>query len=93
MAMTGYLRRHNNGAHQRFEHARRHIEYATVKATLANWTDGAILLSGEHLPMETWLPRQALAPASQALIYRSARGSEIEIQVELKMALSKGLCG
>ena len=92
MSRSGYLRRkHSGGEHSRYEQARRNVEYATVKGLLANFTDGAILVSTEKLTIPAWVPRQALEPASRAMIYRKVRGDEIEVQVELKMAQEKGL--
>ncbi|HCE08741.1 MAG TPA: hypothetical protein DEQ40_09110 [Oxalobacteraceae bacterium] len=73
------------------DRAHTHVEFCTVKATLANITDGAVLLSNEALTAPVWVPRQALDAASRALIYRSARGQEVELRVELKLALSKEL--
>lgn len=80
--------RHHH-AHQ--DHVRRPDEHATVKATLANWTDGAVLLTSDKIVVPVWVPRRALDPASQALIFRTGRGAEIEIRVSLKLALDKGL--
>lgn len=73
------------------EHAYSPVEYATVKATVANLTDAAVLLSNDAVPMAVWVPRQALDGASRALLYRTTRGQEVELRIELKMALSKGL--
>lgn len=73
------------------EHAHSPTEYALVKAPLANITDGAVLLSNAAVTAAVWVPRAALDASSRALIYRSAREQEVELRVELKMALSKGL--
>ena len=73
------------------EHAFSPTEYALVKATLANITDGAVLLSNDSMTAPVWVPRQALDAASRALIYRSVRGQEVELRVELKLALQKEL--
>lgn len=73
------------------ENARPAIEYARVKARLANWTDGAVLLVNDKAPAPMWVPRRRLAPVSQALVYRHARGDEIEIEIELTTALEKRL--
>lgn len=77
--------------HYAREHAHMHVEYALVKAILANITDGAVLLSNDALTIPVWVPRQALDAMSRALIYRSVKEQEIELRVELKLALSKGL--
>lgn len=65
-------------------------EYAHVKATLAQVTDGAVLLAVED-KIPAWIPRTALDASSRALIYRSAKGAEVELAVEVPMALAKGI--
>lgn len=75
----------------RRDHAPRHIEYVTVKATMANWTDAAILITSEKLTTPAWVPRTALEPTCRAVAWRTLRGGNVELQIEIKMAESKGL--
>lgn len=67
-------------------------EFATVKATLAKRSDkGALLLTNEKLTVPVWVPPHALDSRGKIAAARAALKSEIEIGVELNMALSKGL--
>lgn len=72
------------------ENARGFKEYTRVKATLAQITDGAVLLAVED-KVPAWVPRGALDAASRALIHRSAKGSEVVLAVEVPMALAKNI--
>lgn len=75
----------------RQDHARPHVEYATVKATLAQRTESAILLSRDDLPMAVWVPLYALETYSKIQVLKAALKTEIELRIELHMAQVKGL--
>lgn len=67
-------------------------EFATVKATLANRSEkGALLLTNEKLTVPVWVPPHALDSRGKIAAARAPLKSEIEIGVELNMALQKGL--
>lgn len=72
------------------DHAKRETEYATVKATIVNLTQYAVLLRNEKCGA-AWVPKFALDPVSRALLHRSKREDEVELQVELDLALKKSL--
>lgn len=72
------------------DHARREVEYATVKATIVNFTEFAVLLSNEKSG-SAWVPKFTLDPASRAILHRKHRGDEVELQIELELALKKNL--
>ena len=71
------------------ENAQAHTEYATVAGTLAQKTDKAILLTSAEL--HAWVPLHQLDAASRVKIYRTERGADVSIQVELKFALAEKL--
>lgn len=74
------------------ENARRNVEYATVKATLANVSEkGAVLITNDKVTIPVWIPPQALDSRGRIAAARAPRNSEIEIGIELELALSKGL--
>lgn len=75
----------------RRENARPVTEYAQVKATLANRTDLAILVSHPDLVQAVWVPKKALDIGGKLQADNAPLKSEIEIGVELKLALEKGL--
>lgn len=72
------------------ESARSQAEYATVKGILAQRTEGAILLVPTDKPAQ-WVPLQALNTSGRVAVHRASLNSEIEIGVELKLALKKHL--
>lgn len=73
------------------EHARSEPEYASVKGTLAQRTDLAILISRDDLNAPVWVPKRALAIHSRAPVEKAPLKSEIEIRVELSFALKNKL--
>jgi hypothetical protein len=74
------------------ENARRQVEYATVKATLANRSDrGAILITTETVVIPVWIPPQALDTRGKIAAARAVLKTEITIGIELELALQKGL--
>lgn len=75
----------------RREHAAPRTEYATVKGTLAQRTDAAILFDRDDLVQAVWIPRYALDIAGKLAAENAPLKSTIEIGVELQMAMQKGL--
>lgn len=74
------------------ENAHQHKEYATVRAVLANRSDkGALLLTNDKLVVPVWVPPQALDSRGKIAAARAPLKSEVEIGVELNMAIAKGL--
>lgn len=73
------------------ESAHRNVEYATFKAILAQRTDGAVLLARDDLVSPVWVPRRALDITGKLAVEKAPLKSEIEIGVELKLAIEKGL--
>lgn len=73
------------------EHAHSEPEYATVKATLAQRTDKAILLAREDLIHPVWVPLRAINFRGRAIAAAAPFKSDIEIGVELQFALKVGL--
>lgn len=71
------------------EGTRSETEFAMVKATLANITDGAVLLVSENITPAQWVPRFRLDPVSRSLIYRSHKGDDVTLRVELQFALER----
>lgn len=73
------------------ENAHSQKEYALVRATIVQRTDDAILLTNENTITAVWVPKYALNVAGRVAEARAPLKSEIEIGVQLNMALSKGL--
>lgn len=73
------------------ENARTNTEYATVKVTLIQRTDGAILVDRDDVFQAVWIPRSRLDMAGKLAAENAPLKSTIEIGVELDMALQKGL--
>jgi hypothetical protein len=66
-------------------------EYAQVKGTVAQVTDGAVLFTNEKVTPAVWVPLWSLDLGGKLAAAKAHRGSEIEMGVELKIALAKGL--
>lgn len=77
--------------HSGREHAHSEPEYATVKATLAQRTDKAILLAREDLVHPVWVPLRAINFRGRATAAAAPLKSDIELGVELGFALKNGL--
>lgn len=73
------------------ENAHRHKEYTLVRAEMVQRTDTAILITNEKTVVAVWIPKYALNVAGRVAEARAPLKSEIEIGVELNMALAKGL--
>ena len=73
------------------ENARDHKEYTLVRAMLVQRTDTAILITNDKTVVAIWVPKYALNVAGRVAEARAPLKSEIEIGVELNMALAKGL--
>lgn len=71
------------------ENARWQTEYASITGIVAQKTDKAILLTSETL--HAWIPLFRLDAASSVKIYRTLKGSEITVRVELDFALKEKL--
>jgi hypothetical protein len=84
------MNRHFHSAPGR-ERAHRQVEYAIVKATLANRTDHALLLTNENVAAPVWVPRHNLDSRGKVAADRAPLKSEITVGVELNTALEKGL--
>lgn len=72
------------------DHSKRTVDYALVKATIVNFTEYAVLLSNEKTAA-AWVPKFALDTVSRAMLTKKSRGDQVELQVELDLALKKSL--
>ena len=73
------------------ESARRTVEYATVKATLANRTDKAVLLSREDLVQAVWVPNFRMEISSRIRAERAVLKTDVSLSIELAFALENRL--
>lgn len=73
------------------ESAPRNVEYATVKAILAQRTDLAILLARDDLAAPVWVPKRALSAHGRITAEKALLKTDIEVGVDLRLALEKGL--
>lgn len=73
------------------ENAHRQVEYAVVKATLANRTDKAVLLSREDLVAAVWVPNFRMEISSRIAAARSVLKTEVSLSIELPFALENKL--
>lgn len=70
------------------ENAQRFVEHAVVRGVFITKTEKAILLAVEGQPAK-WVPFFRLDKSSLALIYRSAKDTEVSVQVQLQFALDQ----
>lgn len=73
------------------ESARRDVEYATVRATLANRTDKAVLLSRDDLLQAVWVPKSKLEIGSRVQAEKAVMKTEVSLRIELDFALAQHL--
>jgi hypothetical protein len=73
------------------ENARAYKEYASVIVRLLQRTDAGLLVDRDDLFSPVWIPKRALDTHGKLQVERAALGCEVEIGIELKMALERGL--
>lgn len=73
------------------ETAKRNVEYAIVKANLAQRTDKAVLLSREDLVQAVWVPKFRLEISSRIQAEKAVLKTEVALSIELDFALAQNL--
>ena len=69
----------------------RQVEYARAKVRFCNRTDKAVLVDKNGLTVPVWIPLRTVNPASRGIVSRASRDDVIEIDIEYRAAIEKGL--